>query len=66
MQGFPVLVAGYGAQCGSHGLWGGNIGCVGPTRPHTWCLLLLLLTGRVARVQSHPSPPDGALELLWL
>lgn len=56
-MGPSVVAMGYGAVA---------TGCVGPMRPHVWSLLLLLLTSRVARVQSHPSPPDRALELLRL
>lgn len=47
--------------CGSCGLWGGSHRVDGA---RVWCLLLLVLTGGVEWVQSHPSP-DGALELLW-
>jgi len=63
VQGFPGLVADVGPSVAAVGCGLVATGCVGPMGPHEWCLLLLLLTGGAARVQPHPSPPDGALEL---
>lgn len=66
MQGFPGWWQDVGPSVAAMGCGVVATGGVWPTRPHAWCLLLLLLTGRVAQVQYHPSPPDGALELLLL
>lgn len=66
VQGFPRMEQDVGPSMTAMGCGLVAIGSVGPMRHCVWCLLLLLLTGGVARVQSHPRPPDGALELLLL
>lgn len=65
MQGFPWLVAGCGAQRGSRGLWGGSHRVRGAHEASP-VVLAFVATDWWDRVQSPPSPPDGALELLWL